>query len=121
MSQYITGVMALQTESKFAEAYQNGVNRAKYWKYALDDTLNLVAKIPMISARIYRQTFRDGVVKSGDEGLDWSANWVKMCGLTKDGNDEISDLMRMYFTIHTDHEGTYDYIFNAYNQSKVPS
>ena len=39
---------------KFAEAYQNGVNRQKYWKYALEDTMNLVAKIPMISARIYR-------------------------------------------------------------------
>jgi len=105
MSQYITGIMALQTESKFAEAYQQGVNRQKYWKYALDDTMNLVAKIPLLSARIYRQTFRDGNVFAADENLDWSANFVKMIGLSKGGDDEISDLMRMYFTIHTDHEG----------------
>eukprot|EP00484_Ammonia_sp_Unknown_P023588 CAMPEP_0197026490 /NCGR_PEP_ID=MMETSP1384-20130603/6562_1 /TAXON_ID=29189 /ORGANISM="Ammonia sp." /LENGTH=417 /DNA_ID=CAMNT_0042455163 /DNA_START=207 /DNA_END=1457 /DNA_ORIENTATION=+ len=105
MSQFITGVMALQTESKFAHAYQEGVNRAKYWKYALDDALNLIAKIPHVSARIYRQTFRDGNVFVANEQLDWSANWANMVGLTKDGNDEISDLMRMYFTIHTDHEG----------------
>merc|ERR1719273_1770470 len=59
MSQYVTAITALQTESKFAEAYQKGVNRQKYWKYALRDTMYLVARIPVVSARIYRQTFRD--------------------------------------------------------------
>merc|ERR1719203_238480 len=105
MSQYITACMALQTESKFANAYSEGVNKEKYWKYALEDTLNLIAKLPLVSARIYRQTFRDGNVLPADESLDWSANWTAMCGLSKDRNDGISDLMRMYFTIHTDHEG----------------
>merc|ERR1712087_1105508 len=76
-----------------------------YWKYALDDTLSLIARIPLVSARIYRQTFRDGNVLAANENLDWSANWTQMCGLSKDANDGISDLMRMYFTIHTDHEG----------------
>merc|ERR1719295_957896 len=105
MSQFITGVTALSTESTFAEAYQRGVNRQKYWQYALTDTLHLIAKIPAVSARIFRQTFRDGVIFPADESLDWSANWAKMVGLTKSGNDEVSELMRMYFTIHTDHEG----------------
>jgi len=105
MSQYITAITALQTESKFAAAYQKGVNRQKFWRYALRDTMHLVAKIPLVAARIYRQTFRDGSVRSADESLDWSGNFAKMIGLTKDGNDAISDLMRMYFTIHTDHEG----------------
>eukprot|EP01083_Nonionella_stella_P063565 165158_1 len=105
MSQYITGIMALQTESKFSEAYLAGVNRQKYWQFALEDTMNLVAKLPIVSARIYRQTFRDGNIVGTDPSLDWSANWTKMIGLTPDGNDEVSDLMRMYFTIHTDHEG----------------
>ena len=105
MSQYITACMALQTESKFAQAYSDGVNKEKYWKYALEDTLNLVAKIPLVSSRIYRQTFRDGICLPANESLDWSANWTAMCGLSKDANDGISDLMRMYFTIHTDHEG----------------
>merc|ERR1719517_393021 len=41
----------------------------------------------------------------GNESLDWSANFGRMIGMTKHGNDEFSDLMRMYFTIHTDHEG----------------
>eukprot|EP01084_Bolivina_argentea_P079522 144242_1 len=50
MSQYITAIMALQTESKFAAAYQDGVNKQKYWKYALDDTLRLISKIPIVSA-----------------------------------------------------------------------
>merc|ERR1719203_2567920 len=105
MSQYITACMTLQTESKFAQAYQNGVNRQKYWQYALHDALNLIAKIPLISARIYRQTFRDGNVLPSNESLDWSANWTAMCGLSSSADDQMSDLMRMYFTIHTDHEG----------------
>jgi len=105
MSQYITAITALQTESKFALAYQKGVNRQKYWQYALTDALNLVARIPVISARIYRQTFRDGNMVAGCESLDWSANFTKMIGLTKGGDDEVSDLMRMYMTIHCDHEG----------------
>ena len=107
MSQYITAITSLQTESKFADAYQKGVNRQKYWKYALRDTMYLVARIPVVSARIYRQTFRDGHVFPADENLDWSANFTKMIGMTKGGNDEISDLMRMYMSIHTDHEGIY--------------
>jgi len=105
MSQYVTAITALQTESKFAEAYQKGVNRQKYWKYALADTMHLLARIPVISARIYRQTFRDGHVHPSDDRLDWSANFTKMIGMTRDGNDEVSDLMRMYMTIHADHEG----------------
>mmetsp|Transcript_24218 Transcript_24218/g.38946 ORF Transcript_24218/g.38946 Transcript_24218/m.38946 type:complete len:452 (+) Transcript_24218:1-1356(+) len=105
MSQFVTAIMALQTESKFAVAYQDGVNRTKHWKYALADTLNLIAKIPLVSARIYRQTFRDGNTATADKNLDWSGNFAHMCGLTETSDDPITDLMRMYFTIHTDHEG----------------
>jgi citrate synthase len=102
MSQFITGILAMQPESKFAEAYANGVHRTKLWKYSLDDSMRLIAKIPQITSRIYRQTFSDGYVLPAHSNLDWSANWCEMIGFD---SAEFQDLMRLYFTIHTDHEG----------------
>lgn len=34
----------------------------RYWVYALEDALDIIAKIPSIAAKIYRRTFSDGVV-----------------------------------------------------------
>merc|ERR1719218_175892 len=52
---------------------------------------------------IYRCTFKDGVVKKDTSGtLDYSAQFNRMLGYTDPGFDE---LMRLYLTIHTDHEG----------------
>ena len=31
-----------------------------YWSYALEDCLDVVAKVPIIAAKIYRRTFHDG-------------------------------------------------------------
>lgn len=35
LAQFATGILALQTESKFAKAYEEGVHRDKYWEFAL--------------------------------------------------------------------------------------
>lgn len=58
----VSGIMALQTESKFAEAYQNGVGKMDYWQSNLEDCLDLIARIPEVAALIYRCKFHDGVV-----------------------------------------------------------
>merc|ERR1711935_1104517 len=50
----------------------------------------------------YRQSFHDGVVAPYDSSLDYSANFSRMLGFEGEGIDE---LMRMYLSIHTDHEG----------------
>ena len=100
MSQFASAVLSLQTDSKFAKAYEEGVHRSQYWEYALEDALNLIARIPGVTSRIYRHCFKDGIVHSPDDTLDWSANWCFMSGFSPD----IYDLMRMYFTIHADHE-----------------
>lgn len=41
-------VMALQFGSKFADAYQKGVHKSKYWEPYLEDSLNLIAKLPEV-------------------------------------------------------------------------
>lgn len=38
-----------QRTSKFAAAYQKGVHKKEYWKYTLEDILDLWAKLPEVS------------------------------------------------------------------------
>ncbi|MBQ5153778.1 citrate (Si)-synthase, eukaryotic [Macrococcus caseolyticus] len=102
MAQLSIAVNALESESEFAKAYEKGVNKKDYWKYTLEDSLDVIAKLPTIAALIYRNVFHDGVLGATDAKLDYSANFAKQLGYN---NAEFTDLMRLYLTIHSDHEG----------------
>jgi citrate synthase len=103
MTQMTTALAACQTESKFAKAYMNGAAKADYWKHTLEDVLDVIAKLPEISALIYRCTYKNGRMAAGDSpDLDYSANFCRMLGYEDPAFDE---LMRLYLTIHSDHEG----------------
>lgn len=60
MTQLGMSVAALNHESKFAAAYEKGVKKTEYWTYALEDSLSLIAKLPALAARIYRNTYYPG-------------------------------------------------------------
>ncbi|KAJ3316920.1 hypothetical protein HDV06_002624 [Boothiomyces sp. JEL0866] len=102
MSQFSLAVLALQHESSFAKAYAKGVSKTQYWDYTYEDANDLIAKLPLIAARIYRNVFKDGKVGSIDPKLDYSANFSHLLGYT---DPKFIDLMRLYLTIHSDHEG----------------
>ena len=103
MTQLSIGVLALQTGSKFASAYEKGVNKSKYWEYTLEDVLDVIAKLPEIAALIYRVSFKDGKLEKDTSGtLDYSASFNRMLGYNSADFDE---LMRLYLVIHSDHEG----------------
>jgi citrate synthase len=51
---------AYQTDSVFAEAYANGINKKLYHEPMLEDCLNVIARLPKIAALIYRCTFHVG-------------------------------------------------------------
>ncbi|KXS11039.1 citrate synthase [Gonapodya prolifera JEL478] len=102
MSQLALAVNALQHESKFAKAYAQGVHRNSYWEYIFEDTMDLIAKLPLVAARIYRNVYKDGTVGEIDPKLDWGANYAKLLGYS---DKNFIDLMRLYLTIHSDHEG----------------
>jgi citrate synthase len=103
MTQLSIGLLACQTDSKFAAAYAKGVNKSKYWESTLEDVLDVMAKLPEISALIYRCTFKDGkLVKDTTGTLDYSASFNRMLGYDSPDFDE---LMRLYLVIHSDHEG----------------
>ena len=103
MTQLSMALMACQTESKFAHAYEAGVNKNQYWEHTLEDVLDVIAKLPEIAALIYRCTFKDGILVKDTTGkLDYSAAFNRMLGYNTADFDE---LMRLYLVIHSDHEG----------------
>lgn len=103
MSQFSCAITALNHESKFARAYSEGVHKSKYWEYVYEDSMDLIAKLPVVAATIYRNTYRDGKgIGAIDPKQDWSANFCKMLGFE---DKQFIELMRLYLTIHSDHEG----------------
>lgn len=103
MSQFSAAITALNSESKFAKAYSDGVKKTQYWEYVYEDSMDLIAKLPVIAATIYRNLYQDGKgVGAIDPTKDWSANFTQMLGFD---SNEFTELMRLYLTIHSDHEG----------------
>merc|ERR1712115_390822 len=72
-------------------------------EYALEDSLDLIAKLPTVASIIFRNVYRDGNLGVIDPAKDWSANFVSLLGVSED--PKFTELMRLYLTIHTDHEG----------------
>lgn len=102
MTMFSIAVMAMQTESLFASAYRKGINKKEYWDYVYEDSMNLIARLPRIAAYIYRKKYKNNEHIEPDPKLDWAANLAHMMGY-EDFN--VKRLMRMYMTIHADHEG----------------
>lgn len=102
MTQFVAGIMALRTESEFAKEYRNGIHKKNYWEPMYEDAMNLIARLPRIAAYIYRRLYHNGDHIEPDYKLDWAGNFAHMLGFD---NDEFQELMRLYMTIHSDHEG----------------
>jgi len=83
MTQFIIGVQSMQTESVFAERYAKGMAKSDYWDATYEDAMNLIAR--------------------SDKKLDWAANFAHMLGVND--HKDFQSLMRLYLTIHADHEG----------------
>jgi citrate synthase len=102
MTLFSLAVQSLQTQSEFARRYQEGMKKDEYWEPALEDTLNLTAKLPVVAAFIYNLKFKDGKEPRVDPNLDYGANFAQMLGVEDRGG--YADLARLYFIIHSDHE-----------------
>jgi citrate synthase len=102
MTQFSIGIMAMQTESVFARAYARGIAKQDYWDYVYEDAMNLISRLPRLAAYIYRRKYRNGAHIEPDPSLDWAGNFAHMLGY--DSEDFLA-LMRLYMTIHADHEG----------------
>jgi len=102
MTQFVVAIMALQTESHFAKKYAQGMSKSDYWESTFDDAMDLIARLPRIAAYIYRRKYKGGDHIQPNGLLDWAGNFAHMLGFEDDG---FKELMRLYTTIHSDHEG----------------
>merc|ERR1712066_717244 len=85
MAQFAAAINALNSESVF------------------EDSMNLLAKLPTVAAKIYNNMYRDGAsLGVVDNSADWSKNFTNMIGYN---DPQFTELMRLYLTIHSDHEG----------------
>ena len=102
MTQFTAAILALQTESKFAKAYNEGISKKEHWSYVYEDAMTLIARLPRIAAYIYRRKYKNSEHIHPDGMLDWSANFAHMLGFE---DESFKELMRLYMVIHADHEG----------------
>jgi citrate (Si)-synthase, eukaryotic len=102
MTMFVSGIMALQTESNFARRYAAGMNKKDYWEAVFDDAMDLLARLPRVAAHIYRRKYKGNVHIQPNGLLDWAGNLAHMLGYE---DESCKELMRLYMTIHADHEG----------------
>ena len=102
MTQFVIAIMALQTESQFTKRYAKGMNKKDYWEAVFDDSMDLIARLPRVAAYIYRRKYKNGEHIQPNGLLDWAGNFAHMMGYEL---ESFHELMRLYMTIHADHEG----------------
>lgn len=102
MTQFVVGISAMQTGSIFARRYDEGFSKNDYWDATYEDAMNLIAQLPRLAAYIFRRTYFNGDHIAPDAKLDWAGNYAHMLGIDK---ADFKSLMRLYMTIHADHEG----------------
>ncbi len=99
-----TAILTMERESEFRKRYTEGMKKDEYWEPTLEDSLNILAWMPEVAAYVYRKAFNKGARIPADPGLDWGGNYANMLGLP-DSDGEFKNLMRLYLTLHSDHEG----------------
>jgi citrate synthase len=102
MTLFSQATLALQNESVFAAKYHD-MKKDAYWEAALEDSMKLTAKLPVIAAYIYRMKyFGESAKPKYNPKLDYGANFSKMMKIAdKKG---YAELARLYFILHSDHE-----------------
>jgi citrate synthase len=102
MTLFSQAVLALQNHSVFAQRYHS-MKKDVYWEAALEDSLDLTAKLPVIAAYIYRMKyFGENKKPKYNPRQDYGLNFARMMKVSdKKG---YAELARLYFILHSDHE-----------------
>ncbi len=103
MAMFNTLILVLERESQFRKQYTKGMRKEQYWEPALEDCLNVIAKLPALAAAVYRRRYKKGARIKPNPKLDWAANYAYMLGI-KGPTGEFANLMRLYMVLHSDHE-----------------
>ncbi|PPQ88005.1 hypothetical protein CVT25_001084 [Psilocybe cyanescens] len=104
MTQLGMAVAALNHDSSFQAAYERGMKKPEYWTHTLEDCINLIARLPALAARIYRNVYNPGTeLATIDKNLDLVGNYSNMLGYGD--NHSLTEYLRLYIALHGDHEG----------------
>lgn len=102
MTLFSQAVLALQNGSTFAAKYHS-MKKDEYWEAALEDSLDLSAKLPVIAAFIYRMKYFGETSKPKfNPKQDYGLNFARM--MKVEDKKGYADLARLYFILHSDHE-----------------
>lgn len=103
MTQLSMGVLSMQKNSHFANAYRQGISKQKYWEPYFDDSMDLISKLPRLAALIYNNVFKNGR-KTLDLKPEYhlSQNFAHMLGID---NEAFHNIVAHYLVLHSDHEG----------------
>jgi citrate synthase len=104
MTMFDTAILVMERDSVFRKRYSEGMPKEEYWEAALEDSLQLLAKLPAVAAGIYRMHTGKGKPIASNPKLDWGADYAYMLGIP-DPTGEFANLIRLYLTLHCDHEG----------------
>lgn len=104
MTMFSLGILAMEGQSEFKKRYEEGLPKHDFWRYTLEDSVNLIAKLPSLAAGIYRIRFMDGNIIPSDPSLDMAGNLSMMLGINQE-DKSFADLIRLYLVLHCDHEG----------------
>jgi citrate synthase len=102
MAMLDTAILVMEKESVFRKRYDEGMAKTEYWEPAYEDAMNLLGKLPGIAAGVYRIRYDKGDPIPYDKSMDWGANYAHMLG---NDQPDFYDCMRLYLTLHSDHEG----------------
>ncbi|CAL9728751.1 citrate synthase 3, mitochondrial [Monosporozyma unispora] len=122
MTQFAIGVSSLSHFSKFRDHYSRGLNnKLTMWEDTFDDVMTLLAFLPSLAGKIYARLHGSSTRHKGNNKdttslgefnskADWAKNLTSMLGLLNKGNsknndEDIIDLIRLYTGLHVDHEG----------------
>ncbi len=101
MTMFTAGILAMQRDSKFAEWYASGkFNKNDAWEYMYEDVMDLLPKLPLLGAYIYRMKYKGDTHIPSDPKLDFGGNFAYMMGIP----EPYDEVARMYFILHSDHE-----------------
>jgi len=102
MAMLDAAILVMEKESVFRKRYDEGMPKTEYWDPMYEDAMNILGKLPGIAAGMYRIRYNKGKPIPYDKKLDWGANYSHMLG---NDQKDFYACMRLYLTLHSDHEG----------------
>lgn len=104
MAMLDAAILAMENESVFRREYTKGLPKNDYWIPTLEDAMCILGTIHTIAAGLYRIKYFKGALIKPSPKLDIGADYARMLGL-KPHKGETAKMMRLYLTLHSDHEG----------------